>query len=259
DQQAELEATNAKLTENATKHAATVERLEGQLGALSTRIAELETKANAAQKAKLPPPLPPISEGPPAKIRRVVLGDAQLRGKDTALVTIVQYSDFQCPHCATTGATLDELAKKYGDDVRFAFKHYPLTGHDRAMPAAIAAEAAGEQDKFWEMHDKLFDNNTALTDTNFEVWAKELGLDVAQFKRDLKDPALKKRVEGMKRDGEDLEVMGTPDFYVNGHHLESGNAVADFVPVIDAELARARALVASGTAPTNVYREAIRG
>ncbi len=250
EDQAELTAANAALKATIDGQSKALDGMAATIDALQSRVATLEASAAA------PPPSKPVA-GPRPPHYKVELGDAQTRGNDSALVTIVQFSDFQCPHCGRVGTTLDELANKYGDELRFAFVHYPLAFHDRAKPAAIAAEAAAEQDKFWEMHDTLFANHTDLSDANFVVWAKDLGLDVAQFKADLKDSAIEARVTAMRTAGDTLSIRGTPDFYVNGRHVESGNSVEVFSSLIDEELARARELVASGVNPTKVYATTI--
>jgi len=231
--------------------------LEGSLAGIEASHAKLEEIVAEVQSKPEPAPAadPTVALG---TVYKVELGEAQTRGDDTALVTIVQYSDFECPHCGFVGTTLDALEKKYGRDVRFAFKHFPLTFHKQARSAAIAAEAAAEQDKFWEMHDKLFENMRDLSDKNYVKWARELGLDVKQFKKDIANPDIGQRVDDMKKSGEELGLMGTPSFFVNGRQVEGGHSEPEFSALIDEELVRARALVGSGTSPSKVYEEAIK-
>ena len=111
--------------------------------------------------------------------------DDPVRGSSRAPVTLVAFSDFQCPFCARAEPTLAELLKTYGDKLRVVWKHQPLSGHPQAMPAALAAEAARQQGKFWEMHDRLFSHQAELSPQAYERWAAELGLDVARFKERL--------------------------------------------------------------------------
>ena len=116
-----------------------------------------------------------------------------VRGPEDALVTVVMFGDFQCPHCKRVLPTLDQLLA--GDrEVRLVFRHNPLSMHPEAEIAAKAALAAGAQGKLWEMHDKLFENQHALSEANFRLWAGELGLDLVRFDRDYGDSATLDRV-----------------------------------------------------------------
>jgi predicted DsbA family dithiol-disulfide isomerase len=107
------------------------------------------------------------------------------------------------------------------------------------------------------MHAKILANASDIDDANLGTWAKEIGLNMGRFKKDIADPAIEARVDGMKADGEALGVVGTPDFYINGRHVEGGNSAERFEEIIDEELPRARALVASGVAPADVYERTI--
>ena len=125
------------------------------------------------------------------------------------------------------------------------------------MPAALAAEAAGRQGKFWEMHDKLFENQKDMTDENFVAWAGELGLDVEKFKKDMADPAVKKMLEDQQAQGMTLGARGTPAFFVNGRFLSGAQPVENFKRLIDEEMKKADKLVASGTPKAQVYEKTI--
>ena len=125
------------------------------------------------------------------------------------------------------------------------------------MPAALAAEAAGRQGKFWEMHDKLFENQKDMTDENFVAWAGELGLDVEKFKKDMADPAVKKMLEDQQAQGMTLGARGTPAFFVNGRFLSGAQPVENFKRLIDEEMKKADKLVASGTPKAQVYDKTI--
>ena len=125
------------------------------------------------------------------------------------------------------------------------------------MPAAKAAEAAGKQGKFWEMHDKLFENQKAMTDENFVAWAGELGLDVEQFKKDMADPALEKKITEQQAQGMKLGARGTPAFFINGRFLSGAQPVDNFKRVIDEEMKKADKLVAAGTPKAQVYEKTI--
>jgi protein-disulfide isomerase len=125
------------------------------------------------------------------------------------------------------------------------------------MPAAMASEAAGKQGKFWEMHDKIFENQKDLSDENFVAWAGELGLDVAQFKKDMADEGLKKKITDQQTQGVELGARGTPAFFVNGRFLSGAQPVEAFKALIDEEKAKAEKLVAAGTPRAQVYEKTI--
>src|SRR5262249_53933881 len=140
-----------------------------------------EIVKNGLAKAELPKPQQPQV---PAVDKTVYKIDAEgyARGPKSAPVTIVQFSDFQCPFCSRVEPTMTQIEKTYGNKVRVVWKNYPLPFHDKAMPAAEAALAAGEQGKFWEMHDALFANQAAMDHASLEKYARELGLDLGKFR-----------------------------------------------------------------------------
>lgn len=193
----------------------------------------------------------------PKAVYKVPVGDAHAMGPADAKVTIVEWSDFECPFCNRVIPTIKELKASYGDDLRVVFKHNPLPMHRNAMPAALAAEAAGKQGKFWEMHDRLFENRSALTQENFEKWSAELGLDVEQFKKDMQDPKLKQRIAAMQTQGTSLGARGTPAFFVNGRFLSGAQPVAAFKSLIDEEMKRAEKELANGTPAGQLYDKLI--
>jgi len=189
----------------------------------------------------------------PAARYKVTVGDAFERGPADAKVTLVIFSDFQCPFCARVQPTLKELEKKFGSDLRLVAKHNPLPMHGRADAAARAAEAAGRQGKFWEMHDKLYENGRELTDENFEKWAKELGLDVGRFRRDLDDTKIHDRIEAHKKQATTVGARGTPAFFVNGRFLSGAQPLEKFETLVKEELAEADRVLARGTARASIY------
>jgi protein-disulfide isomerase len=150
-------------------------------------------------------------------------------GPKDARVTVIEFSDFQCPFCSQAVPVVKELEKTYGKELRITWKHLPLSFHQNAMPAALAAEAAREQGKFWEMHDRLFANQAALTDITFEKQARELGLDVTRFKASLASPETRKRVEADAALASAAGVTGTPTFLVNGEQVVGSGALRDAV------------------------------
>jgi protein-disulfide isomerase len=222
------------------------------------RLDTIEQKVDAVPTAPAAGKARPKPSGPdPKATYKVAVGDAAVKGPEDALVTIVEWSDFQCPFCNKVNPTMAKIQETYGDKVRIAFKHNPLPMHNRAMAAALAAEAAGRQGKFWEMHDKLFANGRALTDDNFIAWATELQLDVDKFKADMKDKALETKVRKQQSDGAVLGARGTPSFFINGRHLSGARPFEQFKALIDEELKEAEALVAKGTAKKDVYAQVI--
>ena len=161
-----------------------------------------------------------------------------VRGNPRAPVTLVVFSDFQCPFCARAEETLGQVQKAYGDKVRIAWKHQPLSIHANAFPAAVASEAAREQGKFWEMHDRMFANQTALSAEAYERWASELGLDLDRFRRSLKDQKLAQRVHDDSSLGSRIGADGTPTFFVNGERVLGAVSFEQMKIVIDRQLSR---------------------
>ena len=183
-------------------------------------------------------------------------------GPDDALVTIVEFSDFQCPFCARAAGTIDEVREKYPKEVRVVFKHFPLAFHKQADEAARASMAAHRQGKFWVYHDKLFSRATKLReldnsgelDGHFSELAGFVGMDPAQFSTDYKDPAIDELVKRDMALGTKLGVRGTPHFFINGTRVSGAQPLSRFEEIIDAELASARAAIAAKEATrANVY------
>jgi len=159
-----------------------------------------------------------------------------VRGPSGARLTIVEFSDFQCPYCAKATVPVKQILDKYPKDVRLIFKQYPLEIHSQAALAAEAALAAQTQGKFWEMHDKLYANFRAINKVKILAWAQEIGLDLARFKADLDSHKYMARIMAEEKQGDDAGVEGTPTFYLNGKKLNSSFEFATVDPVIQAEL-----------------------
>ena len=214
------------------------------------------TKAAAAKPAAAKPGQP----DPKAVYKVPLKGDEPQKGPDDALVTIVEISDFECPFCSRVNPTIKSVVDKYGKDVRVVWMNNPLPFHKNAKPAANAALEAHAQkgDKgFWAMHDKMFANQKALTTDNLEAWAKELGLNAAKFKKALADDKYGKRIQEQQALASSLGARGTPAFFINGRNLRGAQPLPAFTAVIDEELAKAKALVAKGTAKAKVYETII--
>jgi protein-disulfide isomerase len=153
---------------------------------------------------------------PPEKIAKITEGAATAFGPADAKVTIVEFSDFQCPFCSRAADVAHKVKEKYSDKVRFVFRQFPLSFHQNAHEAAEAALAANAQGKFWEYHDKLFENQKALDRPSLEKYAKESGLDVVAFKKALDAKTYAATVDAEMKLGEEAAVDGTPTMFLNG-------------------------------------------
>ena len=222
--------------------------------------ADVYNKIMASARASAPPPKPrePQPQQPPATRQKVELvKNSPSKGGKAPLVTIVEWSDFECPFCSRANPTIKQVMDEYGDDVQVQFRHQPLSFHKNAEPAARAAWAAQQQGKFWPMHDKLFDNNKALNEDNYNAWAAELGLNVAKFKSDYASPAAAASVKADMEDGSKYGARGTPTFFVNGVPVRGAQPFGNFKTVIDTDIALAKKLIASGTPRTQIYKKII--
>ncbi len=184
------------------------------------------------------PAAPSAAQAPAAPAAKVdiQLGDAPVKGPAKAPVTILAFSDFQCPFCSRVVPTLKQIEDTYKGKVRIAFKNQPLPFHNNAQGAAEAALAAHEQGKFWQMHDKLFENQQALDRPSLEKYAQDLGLDVGKFKKALDSGKFKKTVEDDAKYGASLGASGTPTFFINGKILVGAQPFDAFKTEIDAAL-----------------------
>ncbi len=160
-----------------------------------------------------------------------------VRGPDDAPVTLVEYGDFQCPYCGDAYPVVQKLAERFGDSLRFVFRHMPLDDlHPRAPAAARASEAAAAQGRFWEMHDRLFEHQHQLSDADLRDHAGAIGLDVERFERDLGDPGYAARIDADLSSGTGSGVPSTPRFFVNGViHLGSAS-LAELGEAIEAQV-----------------------
>jgi protein-disulfide isomerase len=179
-----------------------------------------------------------------SKIKNIVLDGSPTRGADSAPITIVEFADFECPHCAMKAPELDKFAEENKEKVRFVFKFLPLQGHPHGEIAARAAFAAFQQGKFWEMNKKLFANREHLEQSDLDSYAKELGLDMAKFKADSTSQACTDRLATDKKLADQLEVKGTPAIFINGREHDGRTDMKDWVNV---EMAMMGTPAASGT------------
>lgn len=164
-------------------------------------------------------------------------------GKKDSKVVLVEYSDFQCPACKAYQPMIKQVIEKYKDKITFTYRHFPLPLHLNAVSAAQAAEAAALQNKFWEMHDMLFDTQTDWEGSKkpqdiFVKYATKLKLNVDTFKKDLQSSGVADRVTVDKDSGRQYGVDSTPTFFLNGVKLDSPQSFADFEKLIDAQLSK---------------------
>jgi protein-disulfide isomerase len=158
------------------------------------------------------------------------------KGPDNAPITIVEFSDFQCPFCSKANASVNEVLKDYEGKVRLVFRHFPLSFHQEAPKAAEASLCAHDQGKFWEYHDTLFAHQQALKVEELKKYAADLGLDTARFNDCLDSGKKAEIVQKDMKEGEKVGVTGTPAFFINGIALSGAVPASDFKSIIDAEL-----------------------
>jgi protein-disulfide isomerase len=206
-----------------------LDRATAQIELATEKLADLPIAA--APGANAPPNRPQRPD--PGKEYKVEIGEAPTRGNEKASVTIVEWSDFQCPFCNRVSPTLAQIKEEYGDQVRFVFKHMPLSIHPQAAGAHAASEAAHRQGKFWEMHDRIFKNQRDLQVSTLERYATEIGLDMDQYRRDVTADEVAERINEDMKQAQKLGVTGTPSFFINGKYLSGAQPFANFKRYID--------------------------
>jgi len=212
----------------------------------------------AAACVSAPVPAPPLDPVPSAPARvtplfKVGVGDAVSSGPAQALVTIVAFTDFQCPFCARADVTMRLLRDKYGADLRLVTKHQPLSFHADAELAALAFLAAAKQGKADEMAAWMFAHQSTLTEPDLRAAAAELGLDVTRFDDDAGSEALSARVSADLAEARALGIRGTPTFFVNGRLVAGAQPLPVFEKLVDEALAEARAMRSGGVPPDALY------
>ncbi len=187
-----------------------------------------------------------------------ISADDPQKGPADALVTVVVFSEFQCPFCKKVEPTVKQIVDTYGKDVRIVWKDNPLAFHPRAVPAATLAFTAFKQkgtDAFWQAHSLLFESQPKLEDADLEGIAKQLGLSWAAVKKAIDSETYKAQISADQELASDLNARGTPHFFVNGRRVKGAQPFEKFKTVIDGELAKAKALVAKGIDRSKVYEE----
>ena len=210
-------------------------------------------QAPGAQPAPAPPAQPPAA--PPAVYREVKFRpDDPARGPANAKLTVVLFSDFQCPFCARVEPSLKQLEEAFPGQVRIVWKHQPLPMHPDALPAAFAAEAAREQGKFWQMHARLFENQRALDGASLARYAKEIGLDVRRFQQALTAKKAEARIQEDRRLAEAVDASGTPTMFFNCRQVVGARPFPDLRAAAEEELRKADALL-GGKKPDAGFHE----
>ncbi|HTK27814.1 MAG TPA: thioredoxin domain-containing protein [Pyrinomonadaceae bacterium] len=195
--------------------------------------------------ATIPPNAPPGATPP------------NMLGSPTASVTVEEFADFQCPSCGSTHPILKQIQSMYGSRIKFIFRNFPLPMHDKSYDAAVAAEAAGMQGKFWDMHNQLFTNQkTWSADPNYrEVWAgyaQKIGLDVEKWKNDMAGLPAKSRVDADLQRGRGLNINTTPTVFIDDKQVPYPEVTVEGLKnIIDSELQNAQQSQAKPAAPAS--------
>ena len=211
------------------------------------------TDAAGAPAAGAKPAGPP----PVSKVARfqVPLGGAPIKGPAGAKVTILEFTDYECPFCANASRNIKEVLAAYPRDVRYQVINQPLSFHKKAPLAARAALAAAEQGKYWEMHERIFSHPTRLDRADFERDAGELGLDVEKFKADIDGAAVDRLMEMDEATAQSVRTTGTPTYFINGRMVAGARPAAELKARVAEELAFANQVLATGVPAAQLYNE----
>ncbi|MEM9456817.1 MAG: thioredoxin domain-containing protein [Myxococcota bacterium] len=231
------EEIEAFYADNKTEQAPPLEAVKGQVAE-----ALLKERSQAAydafigslrDKAKIELQLPDVR--PPAYDLSAAEHSATF-GPPDATLTIIEFSDFECPYCSKAAEGVAAVKKRFGDKVRFAYRHFPLSFHPAAQPAAEYSQCANEQDKFWALHDEIFANQRSLGTDALRRMAQDAGLDMTKLDECLASGRATKQVEADMAKGREVGVRGTPSFYFNGRTYEGGTGPAELTAAVEAEL-----------------------
>jgi protein-disulfide isomerase len=215
----------------------------------SKPVAELIVKAakegkSAEEIAKLAASAPSLNRPAPRPLLEAAIKiptqGAPVKGPADAKITLVEFSDFECPYCSKAVGQIETLMGAYGKDVKLIYKQFPLSMHPHAEMAAAASLAAADQGKFWPMHDVLFRNYHNLSPENFMKFARDLGLDTNKFQADLASGKYKAVIAKDVADGDAAGVNGTPALFINGKHYNGPIEMEVLKPILDAELKTAK-------------------
>jgi protein-disulfide isomerase len=209
------------------------QQVVGFLKQQSTNVHEQKVRRELADKAGV------VILLEPPRVQPVVTAESTMRGPFDAPVTLIEYTDFECPFCSRVQGTLQEVRKRYGDSVNMVFKNLPLAMHKQARFAAEAALCAGDQDGFWPLHDWLFANFKNISKETVMAQVEELGLDVDQVNACLDEGKYAAEIDEDTKEANSFGITGTPGFVINGRVLTGAQPIDAFVKIIDDELRRA--------------------
>jgi len=210
------------------------EQLQKQILARLDRIeANQKNMAKAVQQAPAAAPQRPTVDF--NQVHNIPIGSSPIKGRKEAPVTIVEFSDFQCPYCSRLQPTLNQVLAAYPKDVKLVFKDFPLSFHQQAKNAAKASRAAGEQGKYWEMHDMIFENYSQLNDNSYKDFAAKLQLNEAKFLADFSSNKYDALIQQDVAVGQSIGVGGTPTLFMNGKRMQ-GRSFDDFKTLIEGYL-----------------------
>ncbi len=173
-----------------------------------------------------------------------VISDDWVKGNKDASVTVVEYLDFECEACGAYYPVVKRLSEEYKDEVKFVVRYFPLPGHRNSMTSALAVEAAGRQGKYWEMHDIVFENQRDWGEKQtpdpkiFEDYAKQIGLDMEKYNKDITSQEVKDRIERDRNTGQKLNIQGTPTFFLNGKNVENPRGYEEFRRLLQASISK---------------------
>lgn len=202
---------------------------EGTLGTTnSAKVAGVEVGSEDSAPTPAPSPAPT-----PTKVDIEATADDHIRGDKNAPVTMIEYSDFECPFCGRVQPTLEQILEEYDGQVNLVFRHFPLSFHQNAQKAGEASECAADQGKFWEMHDKMFENQTALDVDSLKGYAKELGLNTSTFNSCLDSGKHSQKIKDGLTDGSQYGVQGTPATFVNGTMVSGAQPYENFKAAVE--------------------------
>ena len=201
-------------------------------------LAKLDQLTTDVKNVKAAPAAAPArpAQPDPNKVYDIPVGNSPIEGPKDAKVTITEFSDYQCPFCSQANTLIQDVLKAYPKEVRLVYKQFPLTSiHPNAMPAAKAALAAGKQGKYWEMHEILFKNQRQLGADQLKDYAKQIGLNVDQWEKDMESPDVQNQIMTEMREAQTADVRGTPTIFVNGKRLQN-RSMEGFKMMIDPAL-----------------------
>ena len=199
--------------------------------AFAGRFEAFMAEMNAKYAVEVDLPTPAVPRIP------VSVDDDPFLGPEDAPVTIVQFAEFQCTYCGRAKDVIQEVMDKYPGKIKMVYRDFPLSFHDRAIPAAIAANCAGEQDQYWPMYDVMMSNQRALQEADLTRYATDIKLDLEKWNACRADPKQEAEVQGDFEDGTKAGVQGTPAFFINGIFLNGAVPAEQFTAIIDQELA----------------------